>query len=402
MNEQKQPFISKSLFLIALSHLITDLSQGALPILLPFFKNAFDLSYTQIGFIVLAQNFTSSVIQPIFGYVTDRHALPWLVPAGLLLSGLGMAATGFASSYAFLLMIVIFTGLGIAAFHPQASKASHFVSAAGLRGRSMAVFSVGGNLGNAIGSVFMMMLLTLPGVLNNTMYFCLPAIVLSVVVWLNLPRITPPVRKRAAGGMKGVDRRPFPFAHMVVLLAFIFLRSSIAAGLLAYIPLYYADYLGGSHVYASYLLSVFSVSGVVGTLVGGTLSDRIGRKTVIVGSMVLVFPLLCLFQYTSGPLTMLLTAATGFILVSSFSTATVLAQEMMPGYEASAASLSIGFSIGMGGIGVTLLGYVADHFNVPMVFTVISLIPVGGFVLASFLPGRLFQRDHVAVRPDLP
>jgi len=128
MPEQEQSFVNKPLILLALSHLTTDLSQGALPILLPFFKNAFDLSYTQIGLIVLAQNFTSSVIQPFFGYMTDRYRLLWLVPTGLLLSGMGMATTGFATSYALLLMIVISTGLGIAAFHPQGAKAAYLVT----------------------------------------------------------------------------------------------------------------------------------------------------------------------------------------------------------------------------------------------------------------------------------
>lgn len=395
MPETKQSFLSKPLVLLALSHAITDLSQGALPVLLPLFKNAFDLTYAQIGIIVLAQNFTSSVIQPVFGYLTDRLSLPWLVPAGLLVSGLGMAATGMATSYETLLVIVIFTGLGIAAFHPQGSKGAHSVSPADLRGRSMAVFSVGGNFGNACGSLFMTILLTLPGLIANTVYFCIPAAILAVLLWLNLSHISPRQTGKAASGTKSSAKSPLPYALITILLVVIFLRSSIAAGLTTYIPLYYADYLGGSRLYASYLLSVFLMSGVVGTFVGGTLSDMLGRKTVIMGSMLLSFPLLCLLQFTTGLGTLILVAITGMTFIASFSTTTVLAQEMMPGYEASAASLTIGFSIGMGGVGATLLGFVADSFGVPSVFNVIAVLPLCALALAYFLPGRLFRRDNI-------
>jgi FSR family fosmidomycin resistance protein-like MFS transporter len=391
---EKQPFISKAIILLALGHLFTDLSQGALPILLPFFKNAFNLSYSQIGFIVLAQNFTSSVIQPLFGFLTDRYFMPWLVPAGLLLSGVGMAVTGLAGSYEGLLMIVIITGLGIAAFHPQGSKGVHAVSPVAARGRSMAVFSVGGNLGQACGSIFMMALLSVAGLMSNTLYFCIPAVILSGLLWLNLSQISHrgagvPAAKKAAGKV------PIPLLLTAILLLYIFLRSSVVAGLTTYIPLYYADYLGGSHFYASYLLSVFLVTGVVGTFIGGSLSDRYGRKTVIMGSMLLTFPLLCLLPYTTGIGTVILVGVIGFAIIASFATTIVLAQEMMPGYEALAASLTIGFSIGLGGVAATLLGYVADSYGVPSVFTVIAGFPLAAFVVAFFLPGRLFKRDNV-------
>ncbi|SDF20481.1 MFS transporter [Sporomusa acidovorans] len=397
MNTQKKTILSKSLVLVALSHAITDLSQGALPILLPFLKSAFALSYSQVGLIVLAQNVTSSVIQPVFGYITDRFPLPWLVPAGVLLSGVGMAVTGLAPSYIGLLAIVIITGLGIAAFHPQGAKMIHNTTQANSRGQSMAVFSVGGNLGQACGSVFMMTLLTLPGSINNTLYFCLPALLLAALLWLNLsalspqtlPQETPKVKKSGA-------TTPIPLAMVSLLLFYIFFRSSIAAGLTTYIPLYFADYLGGSHAYASYLVSGYLLSGVAGTYVGGVLGDKFGRKTIILGSMLLTLPMLLVLPHVTGYWTLPLVLTIGFVYIASFSSTTVLAQEMMPGYEALAASLTIGFSIGLGGLAVTLLGYVADHFGVPSVFTIISVIPVAAAALAFFLPGRLFKPDYLA------
>lgn len=401
MIEQKRPFLTKSIILVALSHAVTDLSQGALPLLLPFLKSAFSLSYSQVGFIVLAQNITSSVIQPLFGYVSDRYPMPWLVPAGLILSGLGMAITGFAPSYASLLAIVIIAGLGIAAFHPQGAKMIHLTSHANNRGQSMAVFSLGGNLGQACGSVFMMVLLTLPGSVNNTIYFCLPSFLLAVMLWRNLPALSPKTAELALSPVK--KKRPdypIPWAIVSLLLAYIFFRSSIAAGLTTYIPLYFGDYLGGSHAYASYLVSGYLLSGVVGTYVGGVLGDRFGRKTIILGSMLLTLPLLILLPHATGYWSLPLILAIGFVYIASFSSTTVLAQEMMRGYEALGASLTIGFSIGLGGLAVTLLGYVADYFGIPAVFSVISVVPIAGATLAFFLPGRLFKADNVLVNKE--
>jgi len=395
MTDKQPPFLNKHLLLIAFSHAVTDLSVGALPILLPFFKSIFALTYTQVGFIVLIQNLASSVIQPIFGYLSDRLALSWLVPAGLLLAGVGTAVTGLAPSYPALLTIVIITGIGVATFHPQAAKSVYEVSSMHSRGRSMAIYSLGGNLGQACGSVFMMALLALPGSISNTLYFCLPAIVLSALLWRDLPQTSPkPARDLI---IKEKTTNPIPYRMISILLIYIFLRTSISAGLVNFIPLYYVDYLGGSHIYAGYLITGYLLSGVAGTYVGGSLGDRFGRKTVILVSMLLTLPLLGLFQYTTGFWAFPVLVAIGFTYIASFSSTIVLAQEMMPGYEALAASLTLGFSIGLGGVSVAVLGYVADHFGIASVFTVITAVPPLAFCCAFFLPGRLFKPDHVMV-----
>lgn len=190
MTEEKKPS-SVPLLLIALSHTVTDLSQGALPLLLPFLRNAFELSYTQVGLIVLAQNSTSSIVQPLFGYVSDRRTLPWMLPLGVRISGMGLAATGVMPSYLMVLAAVIVGGLGVAAYHPQGSKSVHSITPPALKGRNMAIFSVGGNFGQACGSIFMVFLLTLPGLMSNTLYFCLPAAFTAGLLWWRLPEISP-------------------------------------------------------------------------------------------------------------------------------------------------------------------------------------------------------------------
>ncbi len=388
----KSSWRPQPLLLLSLSHMVTDLSQGALPILLPSLKTTLDLSYTQIGVIVLVQNVTSSIIQPLFGVVTDKVSLPWLLPVSVFLSGLGLAITGFMSTYAMLLLAVIVGGLGVAGFHPQASKSVHFVSDEALRGRSMGFFSVGGNMGMAIGAAFMMLLTTLPGGLVNTIWFILPSSVTALLLWRHLNKVSPQSFHRAdrpaAGTTKSIRMAP-----LLVLLTFIFCRSTLHAGLSTYIPIYYVNYLNGSTVYAGYLLSLFLFGGVFGTYIGATLSDKFGRKAIITFSMAIVLPMVAAIPYTSGITTMILLAFTGFALIASFATTLVLAQEMMPGYEGMASGLTIGLTIGLGGVGVTGLGYIADLKGIPAVFAILPLLPILGGLLSLFLPGKLLKRN---------
>ncbi len=393
MLKLKPSWMPQPLLLLALSHMVTDLSQGALPMLLPSIKETLSLSYTQIGVLVLIQNVTSSIIQPIFGAITDKISLPWLLPVSVFLSGLGMAITGFMPTYGMLILAVVVGGLGVAGFHPQASKSAHFVSPEAIRGRSMGVFSVGGNLGMALGAGFMMLLMTSPGGLHNTGWFILPGAVTAFLLWRNLNNVSPS-SFRPVDGTKTSPHKAINWNMLLLLLTFIFFRSTLHAGLSTYIPLYYVNYLNGSPTYAGYLLSIFLGGGVFGTFIGAALSDRFGRKTIIAGSMIIVFPMVAAIPFTSGLVTMILLAFVGFSLISSFATTLVMSQAMMPGYEGMASGLTIGFTIGLGGLGVTILGYIADLYGIPAIFTVLSFLPVVGLLLSLPLPGRLFQQDR--------
>ena len=385
-------WLPQPLLLLSLSHMVTDLSQGALPILLPSLKTALDLSYTQIGVIVLVQNLTSSIIQPLFGMITDKVSLPWLLPISIFLSGLGLSITGFMTSYTSLLLSVIIGGLGVAGFHPQASKSVHFVSSDALRGRSMGLFSVGGNFGMAVGAFFMMFLTTLPGGLYNSIWFVIPSSITALLIWRYLDKVSPQSFHRA-GKLESAKPKSIRFQPLLILLTFIFFRSTLHAGLSTYIPIYYVNYLNGSPIYAGYLLSLFLIGGVFGTFVGAMLSDKFGRKTILTFSMVIVLPMVAAIPFTSGVITMILLVLTGFSLISSFATTLVLSQEMMPGYEGMASGLTIGLTIGLGGVGVTGLGYIADLYGVPAVFSIMPLLPLIAFLLSILLPGRLLRRD---------
>ena len=385
-------WLPQPLLLLSLSHMVTDLSQGALPILLPSLKTALDLSYTQIGVIVLVQNLTSSIIQPLFGMITDKVSLPWLLPISIFLSGLGLSITGFMTSYTSLLLSVIIGGLGVAGFHPQASKSVHFVSSDALRGRSMGLFSVGGNFGMAVGASFMMFLTTLPGGLYNSIWFVIPSSITALLIWRYLDKVSPQSFQRA-GKLETAKPKFIRFQPLLILLTFIFFRSTLHAGLSTYIPIYYVNYLNGSPIYAGYLLSLFLIGGVFGTFVGAMLSDKFGRKTILTFSMVIVLPMVAAIPFTSGVITMILLVLTGFSLISSFATTLVLSQEMMPGYEGMASGLTIGLTIGLGGVGVTGLGYIADLYGVPAVFSIMPLLPLIALLLSTLLPGRLLRRD---------
>ena len=396
MPQAKAAFLPSTLALLSLAHLVTDLSQGALPALLPELQTAYQLTYAQVGFIVFMQNM-ASVIQPLFGYLSDRLALPWLIPAGVIISGLGLATLIFAGSYTSLLAAVTIGGIGIAAFHPQASKAAHLTSSHGSKGHSMGIFSVGGNLGFALGAIYITFLLHLPGGLDNIAWFGLPAFLLAPLLWLQLKKIVPatPVQSPSAP-QKSQPRHKIPWGLLGVLLTYIFIRSSIHTGLTTYIPLYYVNFLAGSPFYASNLLSVFFLSGVVGTYAGGRLSDKWGRKAIIMASMAATLPLVALLPHTGGIVTVILVGLIGFVMVSSFSTTIVMAQEAMPGHIGMASGLTIGFSIGLGGIGATLLGHIADLYGIPAVFTLLALLPLAGLACTFFLPGAIKRPKAVA------
>ena len=385
-------WLPQPLLLLSLSHMVTDLSQGALPVLLPSLKTALDLSYTQIGVIVLVQNLTSSIIQPLFGMITDKVSLPWLLPISIFLSGLGLSITGFMTSYTALLLSVVIGGLGVAGFHPQASKSVHFVSSDALRGRSMGLFSVGGNFGMAVGASFMMFLTTLPGGLYNSIWFVIPSSITALLIWRFLDKVSPQSFQRD-GKSENAKPKFIRLRPLLILLTFIFFRSTLHAGLSTYIPIYYVNYLNGSPIYAGYLLSLFLIGGVLGTFIGAMLSDKFGRKTILTFSMVIVLPMVAAIPFTSGVITMILLVFTGFSLISSFATTLVLSQEMMPGYEGMASGLTIGLTIGLGGVGVTVLGYIADMYGVPAVFRIMPILPLIGLLLSSLLPGRLLRRD---------
>lgn len=372
------------LALLALGHLIVDTNQGALPALLPFLKSAFGLSYAAAGVVLLVANVTSSVIQPAFGYLSDRSARRWLLPWALVLASLGVALVGVSPTYGLLLVLVVVAGLGVAAYHPEGYKSAN--QAAGDRkATGLSFFSIGGNIGIALGPPVITFLVTSFG-LPGTLGMAVPGLVVAALIASVLPTLVPAVAAGGAARATAVIGRDMRGA-MALLIGVVTVRSWTQLGLVAYVPFFYVDVLKADPRVVGPLLFLFLGAGAVGTLVGGPIADRWGARRYITYSVLLVTPLLAGFLLWRG--SWVATAcfgAAGFILVSSFSVTVALAQAYLPRRLGMAAGLIVGLAIGTGGVGVALLGWIADHWGLLATLRLLAALPLVGFVVALFLP----------------
>ncbi|KAF1084277.1 Fosmidomycin resistance protein [Sporotomaculum syntrophicum] len=386
----------KILTLLGTGHAITDISQGALSMMLVFLQPAFVLSQVQIGMVMLAFNLSSSVIQPVFGIFSDRFRAAWLIPMGCLVSGAGLALTGFSTNYPVLLFIALVSGLGVAAYHPEGSKYARLASGP-RKATGMSIFSMGGNLGFAAGPVLATYFFGLAGLHGSAGFFILNSL-MALLLWIFLPRVTAihGVSGDTAGTAKTAPHaarsaskdRPWFVLPVLLLVAVVIMRSFVHVGLVTFLPQYYVQYLQQSEKYAAAITSLFLFAGVFGTMVGGPAADRWGLKNIIVISMASLIPLLYLFVHLHGFWTTILVALMGFVIISTFSATVVLGQEMMPNNVGLASGLLLGFGIGMGGVGATMLGWVADRWELPAVFETLIIFPVIGLLLALLLPNR--------------
>jgi FSR family fosmidomycin resistance protein-like MFS transporter len=372
----------KAMGLLSTAHFVTDLNQGALPALLPFFKEALNLSYTMAGTILLFANLTSSVIQPVFGHLSDRKPIGWFLPLAPLIACLGISLSGFTPHYLLLLLCVVVSGVGIAIFHPEGFKTAHFF-AGEKRATGMSVFAVGGNLGIALGPIWALLLVTSFG-LRGTLGMIVPGILIGGILLFYLSEIISPV-KVAHGEAKKEEKKTLTKDQKLtffLLISIATVRAWVQFGMATYIPFYYIDYLKGNPLYAGKLVSTFLISGAVGTLIGAPLADRWGHKTFLHASLLLSFPLLLLFYFSSGVASFILIAIAGMVLISSFALTTVMAQAILPQHLGVASGMMVGFTISAGGIGVTLLGAIADAWGVPMAMKTILVLPQVAWALA--------------------
>ena len=366
---------------LSAGHLAADLAQGSLPALLVFLIPKLDLSYTLAAVVVLVATFASSIVQPAFGLWSDRTGTMWLLPAGVALACVGMALAAVSPSYPILLLAVLLSGLGVAAFHPEGMKFASYVSGY-RRASGMAVFSVGGNLGFALGPVVASALILALG-LEGGLLIALPGIVVAFLLL------------REGGYLAGFAPRagghPWPEADrdrpgaFVLLLAVVALRSIPHYGLFTFVPLWEVSQ-GASEQWGTRLLSLFLLAGAVGTLVGGPLADRLGRKPVIVGSYLISVPLIVVYVLVGGIAGDVALVAAGAAVIGTFGVTVVLGQEYLPSRIGLASGLSVGLAIGMGGVFAVALGGVADSLDLQTAVLATAVGPALGAVLAVFLP----------------
>lgn len=377
---------------LSAGHLFTDVNQGAVAALVPFLVAERGLSLAAAGFLVLAATVSSSIVQPLFGYFSDRTPLPALMPLGVMFAGLGIALVGVASNYPLILLCTVLSGLGVAAFHPESARFANYVSGKG-RARGMSFFSVGGNAGFALGPVITTPLVLYFG-LSGSLFLALPALLMGLILLYELPRLLT-FRPEAAEAAK---ERPAeepehwaPFARMVSVVT---IRSFVYFALVTFVAQYYIEVLGSSAAFANAALSVMLFAGAVGTLTLGPLADRVGRRTVLAGSMLVLSPLLYAFTL-SGPVPgMVFLALVGAATVGTFGVTVVMGQEYLPGRIGVAAGVTLGLSIGIGGVGAPIFGAVADGFGLPTMMLALASLPLVGLILALSLPRRYKGSSH--------
>jgi len=381
----------KILFLLSLAHLVTDINQGAVPALLPFMKEALGLSYTAAGMVLLASNLTSSIIQPIFGFFSDRRPKVWLIPMGVLVAGLGIGLSGLSPNYGVLLLLVVLGGLGVAAFHPEGFKTAHFFIGQ-KKASGMSIFAVGGNLGFALGP-FTLALVVTHFSLAGTLFYCLPGFFMACFLLFLLPSLRYPAPREQKETAVINPKSLASYGKLTILILIVTMRSWIQMGLVTFIPFYYINYLKGDSLLAGKMVTTFLISGTIGTLLGARLADRWGHKFFLTLTMLLMIPLLFLFLQIQGWGAFVVLALSGFVLIASFSVTVVMAQDLLPGKLGMASGLMVGFAIGTGGIGVTLLGLVADTWGVPTALQTMTVLPIMGFLLCLFLTADSFHRS---------
>jgi MFS transporter, FSR family, fosmidomycin resistance protein len=376
----------KALAILSAGHLVTDINQGALPALLPFFKEAFSLSYTTAGIILLFGNLTSSVIQPAFGYLSDRRPFGWLLPLGPFIACFGLSATGLVPNLPLLILCVMVSGFGIASFHPEGFKTAHYFTG-DKKATGMSIFAVGGNLGLAIGPIFALTLVTSSFRLKGTLGMIVPGVLMAIILFFSHSWLSAPVHS-AYKQKEKETKQPLSktqIGSLCLLTAVVIMRAWTQFGLVTYIPFYYIDYLKWNPLYAGKLISTFMMAGVLGTLIGAPLADRWGHKEFVSGTMLLASPLLFIFHHAEGLVAFVALGAAGMVLIATFSVTVVMAQTVLPRHLGMASGLMVGFAIGTGGIGVTLLGVIADRGGVPLAMKTIFILPMIGFGLSLLL-----------------
>lgn len=369
---------------LAGGHALADTCQGAVPAMLPFLIAERHYSYAAASALVLAATLSSSVIQPVFGYYADRRSLAWLMPGGLLVGSIGVGLAGVTSGYALTFLVIAISGLGVAAFHPEGSRFANYVSGR-KRASGMSLFSLGGNAGFALGPIVVTPLLVAFGP-PGALLLIVPGVLATAVVAFEMPRLTgfrPPVRGPGeAAPDLGEDRwRPFALLGCVTAA-----RTFVYFGLLTFVPLYYVSELHTSKAAGNTALALMLIGGAVGTAFGGPLADRFGRRRVVLTSLAVLPPLILAFHASGQGLATVLLVLTGAATVATFSVTVVMGQEYLPNRIGVASGVTLGLAIGLGGVGASVLGLVADAWGLDTTMNVVAALPLIGLAVALFLP----------------
>ena len=394
MNRKNATF--SVLLMVSLGHLLNDMFQSVIPSIYPMIKESLGLSFVQVGAITLTNQITSSLLQPLVGYYSDKHPRPYGLVVGMCFTLTGLLLLSVANSFPAVLLSVAFVGVGSSVLHPESSKVARLASG-GAKGMAQSIFQIGGNVGRAFGPVAVA-LIVVPHGQGSIRWFALLAV---VAVWV-LSRIGRWYQKQLAKqaakvvpsagrnevmlqeNKNNLTRRQIVIA-LVVLLVLMFSKDFYTANIQSYLTFYMIDKFGLSVGASQYVLFAFLVSTAIGLLIGGEVGDRYGRKYVIWGSILGSSPFALLLPYCNLAWTIVLAVLVGMVMSSAMSAILVYGTELLPGSVGMISGAFLGLSFGLGGIGSALFGWLADLTNIQYVFQLTAFLPLLGIV-AYFLP----------------
>ncbi|MCF5508656.1 MULTISPECIES: MFS transporter [unclassified Pseudomonas] len=383
---QVSPLVMRVLGACALAHLINDLIQAVLPSIYPMLKANYGLSFTQVGLITLTFQLTASLLQPWIGYHTDRHPKPWLLPAGMVCTLIGILMLAFVGNFPAILLAAALVGVGSSTFHPETSRVARLASG-GRYGLAQSTFQVGGNTGSAFGPLLAAAII-IPYGQSHIAWFGLFAVFAILVLYglsrwyrhhLNLFKL-----KQGSQATHGLSKGRVTFA-LVVLAVLVFSKYWYMTSLTSYFTFYLIEKFQLSVASSQMYLFLFLGAVAVGTFAGGPIGDKIGRKKVIWFSILGAAPFTLALPYVDLFWTAVLSVVIGFIIASAFSAIVVFAQELVPGNVGMIAGIFFGLMFGFSGIGAALLGMLADHHGIEYVYKLCSFLPLVG-ILTVLLP----------------
>jgi MFS transporter, FSR family, fosmidomycin resistance protein len=367
----------RAVALISGAHVADDAYQGVVPALLPFLVADRGYSYAAISGLTLAATLLSSVAQPAFGWWTDRRPRRWLIPAGMLTAAVGVGLAGISPGYLLTWLVVALSGLGIAAFHPEAARVARL--AAGNSNRAMSVFALGGNVGFALGSLIATPVLLHVG-LHGTVLLALPAVVMALVLATRLTAVLDGPGRARAALPSGSDDWP----AFLRLTAIVVVRAIFFFGVTSFLALYFIHDLGASETVAGAALTTFLAAGAVGTLLGGWLADRLRPLVSIRVGFTLAIPAMsALMLTTNRPLALVFVALTGIAVFMPFSVFVLLGQDYLPNRIGTASGVTVGLAVSVGGLFSPLLGWLADVTSLRLTLSVLVALPALALMLSA-------------------
>jgi FSR family fosmidomycin resistance protein-like MFS transporter len=384
MNENKRK-VSRYSYILMLGHIATDINQGALPALLPFLIKAHGLGYASAAGLVFASSLVSSIVQPLFGHIGDKFENPKLMCLGVILASAGIGMIGFFDSYVVMFLLAMVTGVGVALFHPEASKHAVYVSGEN-KGESMGTFAVGGNIGFTFGPIVCSVLLLTFG-LKGTAGFIVLGIVMTAILLVQIPHI------HAAGENNRAQRSSPEFhqkddwpAFVKVSLA-MFCRAIVGTCMGTFVTLFFIDVLGQTVAAGNAMLSAFAVAGAVATYFGGKLSDVVGFKRMVIICSIAVVPFLFILVFTKNPvMAVIVGIMISLTLSGCHSTLIVMGQSFLPNRLGLASGVLYGLTASIGGMAAPVIGLVADNRWIPAGMFVIACVSVVALIFALMIP----------------